>query len=316
MFNSELKEQYINDSNFTEAREKFARHLFSAIEKYEEQWGSDICTRNVDEIQPVIDAVTGYKKQSWYTTLSYLHTYGKWCLDKGVFGATDALLRIRGATNDKFREQTVASPGELQKYLNDIFEPESHRKIDNTFRCFYWLAYSGMKEDDIYMVRATDVDFVRMVVKYNDCEYPIYEQSLPAIMNCVVLTAFSSTSSQCANDMIMPRGEGDILIRGTKPFATKGTLRPLLSRIANKAFNNESTQLKLSYNRIWLSGLFYRMYQRECDGFRVLFSAVALEYLQDKYKDDPDKIITRIEINRKSKSYMSDYKRWKKVFHA
>ena len=33
MFNSELKEQYINDSNFTEAREKFARHLFSAIEK-------------------------------------------------------------------------------------------------------------------------------------------------------------------------------------------------------------------------------------------------------------------------------------------
>lgn len=315
MFNSELKEQYIHDSNFTEAREKFARQLFGALEKYEEQWGSDICTRSVDEIQLVVDAVSGYKKRSWATTLSYLHTYGRWCISNGVAGATDALLQIRVASTDKLRDQTIPNPAELQEYLNSIFEPENHRKIDNTFRCFYWLAYAGMREDDIYAVRSSDVDFVHMVVKFYDYEYPVYEEALPAMMNCVVLTAFSSTSSQCADDMIMPRGEGDILIRGTKPSASKWTLRPLLSRVSSKAVNDGNTRLKLSYNRVWLSGLFYRMYQRECSGFKASFASVALEYLQEKYKNDPDKIITKTEINQKSKMYLSDYKRWKKAFY-
>ena len=316
MFNPELKEQYIEDSNYTETRENIARQIFGVTEKYEEQWGSDICTRSVTELQPVVDVVAGYKKHSCETTLSYLHTYCRWCLDHNVAGATDALLQIKGVTDSKLKAQMVPNPNGLQEYLNDVFEPENHRKLDNTFRCFYWLAYSGLEEEDAYTVRASEVDFVRMLIKHNNREYPIYEEALPAMMNCVVLTAFSSNSVRCSSDAILQRGDGDVLIRGTKPITTKATLKPFLSRISTKAVSDGKTQLKLSYNRVRDSGMFYRMYQREQEGFRVSFSAVALEYLREKNKDNPDKVISRLEINRKSSSYLSEYKRWKKAFYS
>lgn len=316
MFNPELKERFIQEANYTDARAKFARWLFDTIEKYEEQWGADICTQPIESVQPIVDMVSGAKYKSFVSVIAYFHKYCEWCLATGVENATSALLQIRAPSNDKFKTQMLSSPAHLQEYLDAIFEPESHKRIDNTYRCFYWLAYSGMSEDDIYSVKASDIDFLHMIVKYNNNEYPIYEQALPAMMNCTILSAFSSTAEYLPkNSKFIQRGDGNILIRGTKSTVSKSTLKPLLSRYASDAVKKNRTQLKLSYNRVWLSGLFFRMHEREMEGYKVSFMLFSANQLAQKHKDNPQREPTITEIRKKSHEYLSDYKRWKKAFN-
>lgn len=315
MFNHELKERFIQEANYTDARAKFARWLFDTTEKYEEQWGTDICTQPIESVRPVVDSVLGIRHRSFASAIAYLYRYCEWCLANGVENATDALLQIRAPSNDKFKTQMISNPTHLQEYLNALFEPESHKRIDNTYRCYFWLAYSGMPEDDIFLVKSSDIDFLHMIVKYNDNEYPIYEQAIPAMMNCVILSAFASTAEYLPKDnQFIQRGEGDILIRGTKPATSKGTLKPLLSKLASNAIKKGLTEQKLTYNKVWLSGLFFRMHERELDGYKVSFMSFSAWQLSQKYKDDPQREATISEIRKKSHEYLSDYKRWKKAF--
>ena len=310
MFNHELKERFIQEANYTDARAKFARWLFDTTEKYEEQWGADICTQPIESVRPVVDSVLGIRHRSFASAIAYLYRYCEWCLANGVENATDALLQIRAPSNDKFKTQMISNPTHLQEYLNALFEPESHKRMDNTYRCYFWLAYSGMPEDDIFLVKSSDIDFLHMIV-----EYPIYEQAIPAMMNCVILSAFASTAEYLPKDnQFIQRGEGDILIRGTKPATSKGTLKPLLSKLASNAIKKGLTEQKLTYNKVWLSGLFFRMHERELDGYKVSFMSFSAWQLSQKYKDDPQREATISEIRKKSHEYLSDYKRWKKAF--
>lgn len=316
MYNAEIKDKFIRESNLTESRRKFCCSLFEAISKYEEQWGADICTQSVEFVQPVVDAVSGFQHRSSLTAISNLRKYAKWCLDNNIPNATDTLLRIKNVGDSKLKNQMLSNPLHLQRYLDCICAPENAKRIDNTYRCYYWLAYSGMSEDDIFLVKSSDVDFLRRIIRYNGYEYPIYEPAIPALMNCVNMTSFISTSAAASIDKpFITRGEGEILIRGTKPYVTSSTFRPMLSRLSTKAVEQGSTSLKISYNRVWLSGLFFRMHERELAGYDVSFKGVVLEQLMKKYPDKPlgDHNITY--IRQKSSKYLLDYKRWKKVFN-
>ena len=289
--------------------------IFNTFEPYEEMWGADLCTRTKEELQPVIDKMMGLRSRTKYTKLLVLKDYVRWCLVMKVDGAKDDMLHIKEIGLDVVRTHTVKNPMELQRYLDVICEPESLKTLDNIYRCYYWLAYAGMEEEDILCVKSSDVDFDNMVVHYPKkyTTVPIYKEAVAAMKNCVCLDSFVYIHPNYKKEILRHRIDGDMIFRGVRGHITTPSMKAELSRRSKQ--NEEYTDLKLSYYRVWLSGVFYRMYIDEINGIEPYFEEIVVSQMREKsYKIDTEK---QKEIKRKQlvREYKDDYERWKLVWH-
>lgn len=315
MYNEELKTKFVRGYTNSISTAEVCQTIFNAFEQYEVEWGADLCTRNTEELQPVVDGLVGFRARSKWMRLIILKDYVKWCIGMKVPGACDGMLKIETVGLEKVKHQTVASPLHLQRYLDSICEPESEETTDNIYRCFYWLAYGGVAEEDILSIKCSDVDLNNMVVRYNDTEVPIYREALPAFKNCVKLTQFVYKHPNYDKLVYKDRADGDTLVRGIRSAPSIKAMRVELSRRSKAKMDEGKTDLKLSYFRVWISGLFYRMYERERAGMPVDFSAAAAQFMEGKtYKLDRGRNTPEAKKRQLTRDYLEDYERWKLAF--
>lgn len=315
MYNEELKTKFVRGYTTSVYTADVCQNIFNAFEPHEVRWGADLCTKSAEELQPIVDEIVGLRARSKWIRLIILKDYVKWCIGMKVPGACDGMLNITTIGLDKVRRQTVANPLHLQSYLNSICEPESEKTTDNIYRCFYWLAYSGVAEEDILNIKCSDVDLSNMVVRYKGIEVPIYREALPAFNNCVNLTQFVYKHPNYDKLVYKDRAEGDTLIRGIRSAPSLKAMRVELSRRSKVKIDEGKTDLKMSYFRVWISGLFYRMYERERAGMPVDFSASASEFMEGKtYKLDTGRNTQEAKKRQLVKDYLEDYERWKLAF--
>lgn len=325
MYNEELKEKFIADFNTTTGRRTAARTLFKGLEKYEEEWGADFCTRSREEITPVVGQLVGFREGSQKTRLSILKAYVKWCIQNNVEGAHDELSGIEDFGLDKLKHQMVSSPQHLQRFLNSILEPEVEDTIDNVFRCYYWLAFSGVKEEDALKITSDNVDLTSMVVEYEGQLFPIYREAVPALKRCVEQESFRFKHPNY--EMQKPRLAGNQLLRGLYNKKTDGKtsdtigLRVEMSKkqrkrkFRDKYDEDTSLDLNLSYYRVGLSGLFYRTYEAERMGMPPDFMDAAERFMQGKtYKLDSGRNKIGARQRRIAGEYRADYNRWKEAY--
>lgn len=315
MYNEELKTKFVREYTNSISTAEVCQTIFNAFERYEVEWGADLCTRSTEELQPVVDGLVGFRARSKWMRLIILKDYVKWCIGMKVPGARDGMLKIETVGLEKVKHQTVASPLHLQRYLDSICEPESEETTDNIYRCFYWLAYGGVTEEDILSIKCSDVDLNNMVVRYNDTEVPIYREALPAFKNCVKLTQFVYKHPNYVKLVYKDRADGDTLVRGIRSAPSIKAMRVELSRRSKAKMDEGKTDLKLSYFRVWISGLFYRMYERERAGMPVDFSAAAAQFMEGKtYKLDKGRNTPEAKKRQLTRDYLEDYERWKLAF--
>lgn len=315
MYNEELKTKFVRGYTNSISTAEVCQTIFNAFEQYEVEWGADLCTRSAEELQPVVDNLVGFRARSKWMRLIILKDYVKWCIGMKVPGACDGMLKIETVGLEKVKHQTVASPLHLQRYLDSICEPESEETTDNIYRCFYWLAYGGVAEEDILSIKCSDVDLNNMVVRYNDTEVPIYREALPAFKNCVKLTQFVYKHPNYDKLVYKDRADGDTLVRGIRSAPSIKAMRVGLSRRSKAKMDEGKTDLKLSYFRVWISGLFYRMYERERAGMPVDFSAAAAQFMEGKtYKLDRGRNTPEAKKRQLTRDYLEDYERWKLAF--
>lgn len=322
MYNEIQKTIFITELTSNLGRRKVAEQTFDAIEKYEEAWGADFCTRTKEEIIPVVSEITGLRENSRKTRLSVLRSYVKWCLDNCVPDARDDLLQIKDFGNDKFKRQMVSNPLHLQRYLDTVLEKESSLTVDNIFRAYYWLAYCGVKEEDVLNIKSSDVDLSQMVVRYGGNEYQLYREAIPSIKNCVELSAFRFIHPNYSDkEIYKERAAGDILLRativkGVKDMRTEMSKKQRLQKYRSEdSKNDKSLDLRLSFDRVNLSGMFYRMYEAERAGFPVDFIAVASDFMDGKdYKLDSGRNLIGAKRREIANRYKKDYERWKEAF--
>ena len=315
MYNEELKTKFVRGYTNSISTAEVCQTIFNAFEQYEVEWGADLCTRSTEELQPVVDGLVGFRARSKWMRLIILKDYVKWCIGMKVPGACDGMLKIETVGLEKVKHQTVASPLHLQRYLDSICEPESEETTDNIYRCFYWLAYGGVAEEDILSIKCSDVDLNNMVVRYNDTEVPIYREALPAFKNCVKLTQFVYKHPNYDKLVYKDRADGDTLVRGIRSAPSIKAMRVELSRRSKAKMDEGKTDLKLSYFRVWISGLFYRMYERERAGMTVDFSAAAAQFMEGKiYKLDRGRNTPEAKKRQLTRDYLEDYERWKLAF--
>lgn len=316
MYNETLKIKYIKE--FTEqisTRERLLV-LFNSVESFEEKLGKDICEMSQEELAPIISSISALRGRTSGTRISSLKDYASWCLKNNVHGATDSLFHVETDKTAAMKTQTVKNPMHLQKYLDSICDPEDEETADNTVRCFYWLAYSGMDESDILKVTAMDVSLRKMVVQYNGEEYPIYRESIHAIRNCMELTEFRYKHPNYNDGTIVykPRADGDTIMRGIKAAPSVTSLRSELSRRSKRCLESGKTNMKLSYYRVWISGLFYRTHELELAGVPADFSVAAKKFMSGKtYKLDSGRNTIGAVYRRVISDYTVDYQRWKET---
>lgn len=315
MYNEELKTKFVRGYTNSISTADVCQTIFNAFEQYEVEWDADLCTRSAEELQPVVDNLVGFRARSKWMRLIILKDYVKWCIGMKVPGACDGMLKIETVGLEKVKHQTVASPLHLQRYLDSICEPESEETTDNIYRCFYWLAYGGVAEEDILSIKCNDVDLDSMVVRYNGTEVPIYREALPAFKNCVKLTQFVYKHPNYDKLVYKDRADGNTLVRGIRSAPSIKAMRVELSRRSKAKMDEGKTDLKLSYFRVWISGLFYRMYERERAGIPVDFSAAAAQFMEGKtYKLDRGRNTPEAKRRQLTRDYLEDYERWKLAF--
>ena len=307
MYNYEIKERFAKSHTNKPGVRIFYRQLFDIAQKYEEQWGADLCTKTSEELQPLIDEMSGLTAQSRRTTLFTLKSYIKWCLSQDdISGVCDDLLSVDRVTSNKFKTQSVTSPMHLQKYLDSVFPPEEDRTIDILYRTYFWLAYAGVSQNDIFKIRNKDVDFSEMVVRYNGKEYPIYREGVKAIRFCVDLDYIQSFRTDTGKFRKNNRVDSDLIMRSVKSVITSGTMIERISRKQKAALDDGRTNLKLSFFKVWISGLFYRVYMDELSGIKPDFHPFIKEINSAKTTKNKEG-----HLNRRAEYYYEDYMCWK-----
>jgi len=314
MYNEKLKVDFVRSYTNSVHTESACRILFDAVEKYENKWNADICTKKEEELLPVIEELVGLRAKSKHLRLLILKEYVKWCISNDVPGACDDILNINDVGVGKIRQQTVSSPLHLQKYLNEICEPEDEQTVDNIYRCYYWLAYAGIYEDDILNIRCDDVDFSRMVIKYNGIEVPIYREAVLSIKNCIELTQFVYKHPNYSANVYKDRVPGDTLIRGIRSQLSIKSMRVELSRRSKRMRDSGATELKLSHFRVWISGLFYRTYELELMGVKPDFKAIVSQQKDGKVYKLGSRNTQEYKKKQLAHDFLNDYQRWKLAF--
>lgn len=338
MYNQDVKERFISDT-YNGRMESTAEciTLFNAFEEYERTWSADLCTRSAEQIQSILSnpnsiaiSAFGIRKASFGSKQTILNKYRKWCYENGVPGAIYEGSDIQIVSNDeKMRVRSVANPKQFQEYLDALFTPESYQTADNTYRCWYWLGYSGATVDQAINTTVDQVNLSKMEITYTYPNgyvkvIPIENQAFPAFKNCVELEQFSIVYQDNATSFkqgIRQRYPSDLLLRTISSNVNKTTLKAQIVKHARVAVEDGRTDHRLSFRDAWLSGVCYRLYYDEIFGNTPDFNSVALTHIKDGISEkDPvsemksDKALMSTQYFRKSRRDIRyDYESWKRA---
>lgn len=310
MYNEEQKVKFITDTIDNISRRDLARSIFDAFEPYEKAWGADLCTQSSDTLMPALSELFGVRARGVTAWRPILHDYFRWCREHGISCAENNIIKIHDLEAGKLKKKMVTTPGSLQAYLNIICEPESDESAGNTVRAFLWLAYIGIRNpDDAIRVRNSDVDFKRFVVRLDGTDYRLYPEAIPAMRNCVKLRQFNYYHPNYIKPVPRDRVDVDYILRGIRAMPTAQTMKVEMSRRARRKIEEGATSKQLSYERTWLSGMFYRMWDREQSGMPVDFEEQARQDLRARSAEE-----SHVAVKRVTDNYKADYERWKTMF--
>lgn len=229
-------------------------------------------------------------------------------MKNGIPGASTNITNVGDFVSDKTKECMVCSPTQLQKYLDKVFAPEKDLTVDNTNRALFWLAFSGIRECDADKITSKNVDLENMVIRYNKREYPIYRESL--LMDFVY-----KHPNYPDKESYMARVAGSSILRGVRDGTTVTSKITNISARIRRLRDSGVDMIKMSYNRIYMSGIFYRVYELERAGIDPDFSKAVDLYMEGReYKVYKVRDIKKLKISDTKRNYLKGYERWKLAF--
>lgn len=324
VYNEELKNRFIAESCQTSSMKALFRNVFELVAPEEERLGADICTWGEAPLREMLEKLAGFRGYSSKNRENLLKRYVSWCVNSGVPGASGAIFGVKVDGLSSVRQKTVSGPEHLQRCLDSFLAPESDVTADNVIRGYCWLSFSGMTDDEIIKVRTKDVDLEAFVVCSGERAFPLYKEAVPCIRVLREMSCFKYFHEGYENEFTWRvRPDGDKLLRGLRsPEPSLLGIRARLSDKSVKAFNAGAADVKVSAFRIWISGEFYRMYQKERMGEAVDFMPLARRGVEAKEKNGkPYKLES--EANRRTvegktreiaRNYLEDYNRWKLAY--
>lgn len=316
MYNEEQKRAFIKETITNDYSRQRAVSLFRATAPYEREWGADLSTKTAEELSPMIEQVCGLRVRSKYTKVSVLRSYMRWCVSKGFEDAHELGDGINYLDTSRNKTDLIRGPEHLQQLLNQVFDPESEETFDNVYRCYLWMAYGGMQEETAFSLTTDDIDFMYMEARKGDEVAILYRQGLPSVRNCVTLNSFQYKNKTYTKTGSIRRDRipGNRLLRGIRNDQTMMNFRSQYSRKRASLRANGVDTSAITYDRVWLSGMFYRIYEGEQAGIKPDFRSIVMSdsAWQQTVRKSPS-YTTHHTISQLANDLQLDYARWKLV---
>lgn len=280
LYQEHKKLDFINSEAFGDEEVAKIMRLFRASAPLEKELGRDLSEMTWEEVEPVLGVDRRGTKNN---RIRILNRYRAWA---GVPGSMDNATAkdTRIINMDKLDDvvnSTFRSPEHLQRCLDEVFDPEDDETMDNAFRCYVWLAYGGMPEDLIHQVEAGDVDFKNRYVSHGGHTAVLYAPGIKSVRNCVNLERFryGDVKSPGGDPVYRMRANHPSIIRGVRGKGDPALWRKYMMRRIEEPGTERSKEIysRLNYKKVWKSGVFYRMYEKELAGMRPNFLAAAMD---------------------------------------
>lgn len=314
MFNEAMKNLFIEETYSNHHTTDYCRRTFELIQKYEEQNKRDICTFNAEELSTVISEIIGLRERSKAGRMIILQKYIDWCVKRGYPGAKNELQHVDTSNIDKIKSKLIANPKQLQNYLDSYLADEHLHTADNLYRAYLWIGYGGIPERYITQMNSSHIHLDTMEIVYENYTAPIYREAIVSIKDAATAETFEYIHPRYT--ISRNRLPGDYLFRSVRGTLSGDDLQSQLSKkvSAYRKKYPDSTIPRLYYYNVWLSGIFYRMYETEAAGFEVDFTQVVNEFMSGKeYKFTPT-ATEEYKIRQLKKEFSTDYERWKAAF--
>lgn len=321
-FNEETKLKFMR-SYATERNYEAVELAFRKAYKYESAWNMDVCLQqDREEVQKMIDSMSGTSIYADNTVVLVLRDYCKWCINEDIKGVSTNLIQVKSPAVKKLQKKSIANPKQLQGQLDAVLDPEEKKTIHNTYRALFWMAFAGIIEEYAYKITDKNVDLYNKLITYGDNAWVIYKEGFRSIEFCTnskTFTVFRGNYKDEGRVMFRMSEQnnegGEYILRGLRSMPDKKGKAMILgfSKLQTSAIKEGKTDLVLSYQSVWKSGIFYAAYQNEIKGIDPDFDLGAtmsadrgrrrLDTIEANYSPE--------RINHISEELRRDYIRWK-----
>ena len=316
MYNEELKTQFIRQYTTKISTADFAVDMFNYLEQFENKYGSDYACMTKEQASDAVSSIQTLRASSMESRSAILKAYVRWNIDNGTENANKELLSVEFHGFSHIRSMMVKDPAHLARILNKVYAPVKDGTVENLYRFYIWMFYSGMKEDQIFLCKRGNIDYKRMEISVGDQRFPIYREELDVIVFCADAKEIAERNPLMVNvrDTI-PRRPGDELYRGARNATSASAARVSATTLITSAYNNGLIDVKLTRKSVRLSGIFYRMYEREMNGVPVDFTEDAINEMRGKTYKTNDRFTIGVKRVRIIRDFELDYANWKEAFN-
>lgn len=318
IYNLDRKTAYIDaiPSTIDERQKRNFENIFFTTSTVEKLFGKDISEMSLEQATRLLISQGFLSTSSMVTMISILRSYVQWCIDTKLVCSENAFdkLSINDIDNSEIiKSMLLGSPERLNNILETAFPPNSDIEFQEQSQLIAQLLYLGLRQDFISSLKKNDICFNESCV--------INERGEKIILNENILRLAKYCSQQTTLDrrdsFAITRSysltDNDYLLRTTANKRSSGddpiSITIIYNRIAsiNDNYNKNTDDLiKLTTDRIYRSGLFYRLYELEQLGVEITREIVykhfgmAFENMTTIYSETRKKIL--------------DYENWKKAF--
>lgn len=299
MFNEEQKLAFIKSTTKSASSAKSLGMTFRHSEEQEAILNADICTWNEDQIVSFFKSRKHTNIRSLQNECYAIRKYVKWCAENQIPNTSGAIndVDVSSLVNPSgYTEKMIDSPASLTRYLSNISEGGKANTPVFIFNAYYWFAFCGIPQDLLFSVKKNNIDVQKHTISIDGLNRNICVEAEQAIEYITDLAKASETIFSGYEHVINSRDIGSYI---------KG-------RIADAKY--------LTYDNVYKSGLFYRMYQRELSGFPVSFDEEVMRGIERReYAGHGNDYTKRGSIrSRKSKmrkTLLNAYALWKIAFN-
>lgn len=323
MYNGALKQRFIEECYKNGAKKTIETisSMVKRIGELEDVYRMEASNWTPDIVREAIYRATSGRYGSKSAYIQVLRKYFKWCKEIGVDGVQewdDSITATQIESSRKGGSNFIKSPQALQDILNKVCEPIERDTIDNIIRAYFWLAYGGVGEGDAMTLTSRQLNFPERIINCGNYDAYIYEEGVEALKKSSQMKEFKRDGMSKAGNkvtFVRERLPGDYLLRtydGDCPEIRN--FRGKVMRICKRYRDTTQENVSLTYTRVYLSGLFYRMRKRELQGVDINFRAIA-DLLRETEMVPSSESKNVGTINSRAVNLKRDYISWKKAFY-
>lgn len=252
MINKERKQLFVEEHSDNQVGERSKNILFRIFDKYEDEWGIDLCEQTIDKVQPVIDEITTSSFMSIQDKLWFLRIYVEWCKEKG-YKTSDAYKQIVINADNGIMKELYGSPEELKETMDNIFG-DPWITFTNPYRTFLWFAYIGIPLNEVAEITSDEFSIQKQTITHNGKTYYVCKEALSDLANARTCTEFVYSLSNPVRYYIKERAGGNKMLRGIKS-------EDVSIRVLEKYINRQTScyeHKQVTYNKTFKSGYFFR----------------------------------------------------------